>query len=134
MILGVATEALLFAFSQSVSPKIRKRVTLYGYDRDEDALQRAARLLADAGVAHVVLELRDFLALEGVKVGPRRGQWSLRDDAEPATPRQFDGVIANPPYVRTQVLGAAAQDWRSVSDYQGTLTSIMPSPRRWPMC
>lgn len=32
----------------------------------------------------------------------------MLDDFEPAALRQFDAVIANPPYVRTQVLGAAA--------------------------
>ena len=73
---GCGDGALLFAFSQSVPPKMRKRVTLYGYDRDEDALQRSAKLLANAGVANVALERRDFLALKGVEVGPRRGQLS----------------------------------------------------------
>ena len=53
-------------------------------------------------------EQRDFLAIEGIDVGPRSGQLSLLDDIQTATLKKFDAVIANPPYVRTQVLGAAA--------------------------
>jgi len=81
---------------------------MYGYETDGEALGRAAGLLARAGVADVVLQQRDFLAIEGIDNDPRRGQRSLLDDLEPAALRQFDAVIANPPYVRTQVLGAAA--------------------------
>ncbi len=81
---------------------------MYGYETDGEALRQAAGLLANTGVADVVLQQRDFLAIEGIDVGPRRGQRSLFDDFEPAALRQFDVVIANPPYVRTQVLGAAA--------------------------
>ena len=87
--------------------RLRKRVILYGYETDGDALRQAAGLLANAGVGDVVLEQQDFLAIEGIDVGPRRGQLSLLDDFESAALRQFDAVIANPPYVRTQVLGAA---------------------------
>ncbi len=99
--------ALLFAFSQALPSQLRKRVILYGYETDADALRQAAGLLANAGVGDIVLEQQDFLAIEGVDVGARQGQLSLLDDSGPATLRQFDAVIANPPYVRTQVLGAA---------------------------
>ena len=103
--------ALLFAFAQCVPASLRKRVSLFGYEMDGDALRQTAKLLANAGVANVVLEQRDFLTLEGVDVSPRCGQLSLLDDFGTASLRQFDGIIANPPYVRTQVLGAAvAQD------------------------
>ena len=98
---------LLFAFSQAVPPRLRKRVVLYGYETDGNALRQAGSVLADAGVGNVVLEQQDFLALEGVDLGPKRGHRSPRDDFGSATLRQFDAVIANPPYVRTQVLGAA---------------------------
>jgi methylase of polypeptide subunit release factors len=99
--------ALLFAFSQAVPSQLRKRVVLSGYETDGEALRQAADLLAKAGVRDVVLEQRDFLAIEGIDVSPRREQLSLFDDFESAALRQFDAVIANPPYVRTQVLGAA---------------------------
>jgi methylase of polypeptide subunit release factors len=100
--------ALLLALSQAVPRRVRNRVVMYGYETDGEALGRAAGLLARAGVADVVLQQRDFLAIEGIDNDPRRGQRSLLDDLEPAALRQFDAVIANPPYVRTQVLGAAA--------------------------
>jgi len=99
--------ALLFAFSQAVPSRLRKRVILNGYETDGDALRQAGGLLANAGVADIVLEQQDFLALEGIDIGARRGQMSLLDDFDSATLKQFDAVIANPPYVRTQVLGAA---------------------------
>lgn len=99
--------ALLFAFSQILPSRLRKRVTLCGYETDGSALQQATRLLANAGVAEVVLEQRDFLTIAGIDAGSRQGQLSLLDDVEAAPLRQFDAVIANPPYVRTQVLGAA---------------------------
>jgi methylase of polypeptide subunit release factors len=100
--------ALLFALSQAVPAQVRKRLVLYGYETDGTALQQATGLLAKANVADVVLRQQDFLAIEGIDVSSRRGQLSLLDDFESATLRQFDAVIANPPYVRTQVLGAAA--------------------------
>ncbi len=99
--------ALLFAFSQAVPPRLRKQVILCGYETDGDALRQASSLLANAEVRDVVLEQQDFLALEGIDVGPRRGQLSFLDDFDSPVLRQFDAVIANPPYVRTQVLGAA---------------------------
>jgi len=100
--------ALLLAISQAMPVRLRKRVILHGYETDMGALRQAAALLADSGAADVVLEQRDFLAIEGIDAGSHRGQRSLFDDAEPMVLKQFDAVIANPPYVRTQVLGAAA--------------------------
>jgi methylase of polypeptide subunit release factors len=100
--------ALLFALSQAVPSEIRTRLVLCGYETDGTALQQAADLLAKANVADVVLKQQDFLAIEGIDACPRRGQLSLLDGLESgAALRQFDAVIANPPYVRTQVLGAA---------------------------
>ena len=98
---------LLLAFSQAVPSELRERVILCGYEMDGDALGQASELLAGAGVANVVLEQRDFLAIDGINIDRRRRQQSLLGDSESTTPRQFDAVIANPPYVRTQVLGAA---------------------------
>ncbi len=108
---------LLLAFSQAVPSELRERVILCGYEMDGDALGQASELLAGAGVANVVLEQRDFLAIDGINIDRRRRQRSLLGDSESTTPRQFDAVIANPPYVRTQVLGAAtAQDWQDGLD------------------
>jgi adenine-specific DNA-methyltransferase len=66
---------------------------LVGIDRDEDAIEAAAERLEGAPSASVVVHCEDFLA-----VGTA---WS---EGGPST---YDLVISNPPYVRTQVLGAA---------------------------
>ncbi len=100
--------ALLFALAQAVPSQVRKNMILSGYETDGDALQQAAGLLAKADVGDVVLRQQDFLAIEGIDRGPRREQLSLLDDLDRTVLKRFDAVIANPPYVRTQVLGAAA--------------------------
>ena len=82
--------ALLDAMARQLSPAVRARAVLYGYETDGEALHAAQQRLAGAGVGQVRLVQKDFLRL----------------DAADALP-QFDAVIANPPYVRTQVLGAA---------------------------
>ncbi len=61
---------------------------LVGIDRDAVAIGRAGDRLRAAGIVHAELRAGDFLA------GP------LEDE-------RFDLVVANPPYVRTQVLGRA---------------------------
>ncbi|MGW5050816.1 Eco57I restriction-modification methylase domain-containing protein [Actinokineospora sp. NPDC004072] len=58
---------------------------LTGYDVDEAAVETARRRLPDAAIAH-----KDFL--------------------ESPPPERFDLVITNPPYVRTQLLGARAAE------------------------
>ncbi len=100
--------ALLAAFCQCVPSRLRKRIRLFGFEMDESALRKAAESLATAGASEVELENRDFLAVEGVESGERLGQLSLLDGVGAAKPKLYDGIIANPPYVRTQVLGAAA--------------------------
>ncbi|MBA3312884.1 MAG: N-6 DNA methylase [Planctomycetota bacterium] len=77
---------LLWAIAAALEPRRRARTTLVGYETDERAISLAERSLSGCGVANVSLRLQDFLD---------------RDFDEP-----YDAVIANPPYVRTQVLGA----------------------------
>ena len=72
---------------------------LHGYETDPHALGSAWQLLAGAGVEDVRLVQQDFLAMPGTSEGD--------DPSGPCRPRPFDVVIANPPYVRTQVLGSA---------------------------
>lgn len=91
--------ALLHAFAMAVPPNVRKRVMLTGYELDAVALAQAASLLEGCGAAGVVLKADDFLSLAHDKQ-----QRLVFDDSERAP--LFDCVIANPPYVRTQVLGA----------------------------
>ena len=77
---------LLKAIANAVPPSIRVRMILEGYETDPLAIELAREKLRDAKIAEVVLHDRDFLS------------------EQPA--QQYDLVIANPPYVRTQVMGA----------------------------
>lgn len=96
---------LLLAFSEAVPPKLRKRLILTGYEMDSTELDKAKATLSGAGVAEVVLRVQDFLSVDGVAASSS-AQRNLLEDESPPT-ELFDAVIANPPYVRTQVLGAA---------------------------
>lgn len=82
---------LLDAVVRAVVPATRAGVTLDGWEADATVLERARRRLEPLGVAAVRLHEGDFLEAPtgGAVGGP------------------FDLVIANPPFVRTQVLGAA---------------------------
>jgi hypothetical protein len=66
---------------------------LVGVDNDDEAIAAARRRLADAAASAVLLHAGDFLAM------------GLNDAA--GLPPAYDLIISNPPYVRTQVLGAA---------------------------
>jgi tRNA1(Val) A37 N6-methylase TrmN6 len=98
---------LLFAFAQCLPARTKARVVLHGYETDPEALRDARRALADAGVGGISLVQKDFLSLQGVDAKLRGRQLSLLEGAEETCVQRFDAVIANPPYVRTQVLGAA---------------------------
>jgi hypothetical protein len=66
---------------------------LVGVDRDEGAVAVAQGRLAGARSASVVVQTGDFLSVGTAEAS--------------ALPLTYDLVISNPPYVRTQVLGAA---------------------------
>lgn len=66
---------------------------LVGVDRDEEAVAVAKDRLNEAPSASVVVRCEDFLAM-----GMEQSE---------GLPSTYDLVISNPPYVRTQVLGAA---------------------------
>jgi adenine-specific DNA-methyltransferase len=77
--------ALLHAVAHAAPLRVRRNCHLIGVDTHGEGVAQARRLLRDSGAARVSLETADFL---------------LQDA------RAVDVVIANPPYVRTQVLGA----------------------------
>ena len=86
----------------------------HGYDIDEPALQQARkRLGADLAPGSISLHHTDFLAQFEVAT----------DDLFQTEPLQsFDLAISNPPYVRTQVLGAsAARRLASVFNHSGRI-------------
>ncbi|MFZ2280005.1 MAG: N-6 DNA methylase [Prosthecobacter sp.] len=91
---AVGDGELLLAFGKA----FERDCTLNGFDLDEVAVENAAtRLLAELPEHTGKVLRQDFLdfALEH------------RDDSLFSTPASYDVVIANPPYVRTQVMGAA---------------------------
>jgi SAM-dependent methyltransferase len=86
---------LLAAVVNALPGTRRKRVTLVGVEKDTASLVAARdRLLKTSKRPNEWIE-GDFLALVGEGHG-KRPQWP-----------KVDAIIANPPYVRTQVLGAA---------------------------
>ena len=93
--------ALLTAFGNALPASSRKRLTLVGYETDRSAIEAADSILRPLAVKKFTLVEGDFLAAataadEACGPSPDNGQAA----------GGFDAVIANPPYVRTQVLGA----------------------------
>lgn len=98
---AVGDGALLDALIKALPEATRSRVEAVGYDTDLEALKIASqRLREDFPHVNVQLERKDFLDYV-LKL-------QYGDDllSEGATENRFDLVIANPPYVRTQILGA----------------------------
>lgn len=93
--------ALLDALIKNLPPVFRKRVEAVGYDTDPEAIQIASqRLRQDFPDLDVRLEHKDFLE----HVLNLQGGGDLFSAGEVQKP--FNLVIANPPYVRTQIMGA----------------------------
>ena len=93
--------ALLDALIKNLPPVSRKRVEAVGYDTDPEAIQIAShRLRQDFPDLDVRLEQKDFLE----HVLNLQGGGDLFSAGEVQEP--FHLVIANPPYVRTQIMGA----------------------------
>ena len=76
---------LLAAILKQFSPRVIRRLRLVGYETDKSAA-RQARSRLSTSAASVKIHSADFL---DSKIKP-----------------EFDAVISNPPYVRTQVIGA----------------------------
>lgn len=93
---------LLGAFARALPERSRRRLTLIGYETDPLAIARAEELLGGLSVQRVELRSEDFL--DAVSVEPQLDLLGERERSELLT---VDAVIANPPYVRTQVLGSA---------------------------
>ncbi len=94
---------LLLAFTMATPTKVRKQLTLTGYETDDAALTTAKARLALLGMKQVTLHRKDFLAAKGIG---RDGKSKTGFDSDSHEVEQFDAIIANPPYVRTQTLGA----------------------------
>ena len=97
---AVGDGALLDALIKRLPAAVRKRVEVWGYDTDPEAIRTAsARLSEDFPSLPVHIEQKDFL--EHILTLQRGGDLFAQVQQEP-----FHLVIANPPYVRTQILGA----------------------------
>lgn len=94
---GILLEAVLDAIPETNRP----RVVVFGFDTQQTALNQARNRLENKYPnIELHLEQRDFLAFVA--------QWGQQHDLFSTTtqPQTFDLVIANPPYVRTQIIGA----------------------------
>jgi methylase of polypeptide subunit release factors len=98
--------SLLVALANALPPPLRKQLHLVGFDTHEQAIKESRAAFHGLGLGSVDLRVADFLS--GLRSGPLNQRRLDLDPAEPSatTPGWFDVVIANPPYVRTQVLGA----------------------------
>lgn len=98
---AVGDGALLDALVERLPAKVHCRLRVVGYDTSEQAIQAAsARLHARFPTVDIRLRATDFLT----HVLENHGAQDLLTDTSHES--KFDLVIANPPYVRTQVMGA----------------------------
>ena len=101
---------LLKAVVEAAPAGVRGRLALTGFDTDAEAIVRSQRVLSGSGVSSVEVHCADFLSAIPGSAG--QDQMDLGFAPESRARRGwelgFDVVISNPPYVRTQVLGAAA--------------------------
>lgn len=99
--------SLLLAFAAATPPRLRSRLHLVGLDTHVQAIEESRSALGQLDVASVELRVADFLF--EIRPGqPGQGLLALAfsDEGDGSVLGGFDAVIANPPYVRTQVLGA----------------------------
>jgi len=93
--------SLLLALAEAAGAAVTEDMRAVGLDQDPEALRVAREVLEAMPFAHLELRQADFLdSADTVEA-------RLFDLAEPTNrPTDFDLIIANPPYVRTQALGA----------------------------
>lgn len=99
---------LLRALAAAVPANIRSRLVLKGFDKDMGAVEQAKRTLSTVGALGVELHCADFLEIVTEPSSDSQMSLTFTQKATQMSDvqEQFDAVISNPPYVRTQVLGA----------------------------
>ncbi|MGR3177467.1 MAG: Eco57I restriction-modification methylase domain-containing protein [Candidatus Anammoxibacter sp.] len=93
---------LIISLLEEIPRKFHKKINVYGFETDQKAINLAsARLKHKFPDICINFQLENFLnyALENFGAG---GNGNL---FESASPLPYDIIIANPPYVRTQILG-----------------------------
>jgi adenine-specific DNA-methyltransferase len=100
---AVGDGELLLSLLKKLLPQTKAPVHVFGFDTHEAALFEAQRRISTAfpGV-RLHLECENFLEFV-LEQGSVSGTSSL---FAPSEPERFDLIIANPPYVRTQIMGA----------------------------
>lgn len=118
---AVGDGALLDALIKSMPPEVLSRVEVCGFDTDPNAVRLASERLAKSfPTLKIRIEQKDFIEL----ILPLLNDGGLfpKERMEP-----FDLVIANPPYVRTQILGAShAQELASKFGLTGRVDLYYP--------
>ncbi len=100
---AVGNGELVLSLLKKLLPRTDAPVHVFGFDTHEAALCEARRRISEA-FPHVSLHLECENFLEFVlEQGTVFGTSSL---FAPPKPERFDIIIANPPYVRTQIMGA----------------------------
>jgi len=94
---------LLEALVRVLPEAVRQRISLVGYDTDRGAVLEASRNLSTLEVKAVDVSVADFLSLAAVDPAVNGGLFG-QNVTEPSI--RADVIISNPPYVRTQVMGA----------------------------
>lgn len=101
---AVGDGELLLSLLEKLLAKGYSKLEVSGFDTSSDAIESAkTRIKTIFPEIPLKLTCTDFLELVLTNYAPN-GQYSL---FAPPAPELFDIVIANPPYVRTQVMGAA---------------------------
>lgn len=95
-------ELLLSLINELIKfPKIELEV--YGFDQDENSLAISkSRIKNFFPNVSLHIEKKDFLDF-AINTTGQRSLWSVNNNS---TPIKYDLIIANPPYVRTQIMGA----------------------------
>ena len=111
---------LLKAVFEAVPEAWRDRLSLTGFDKNAQAVAAAKIVLSGLGAASVSLQCADFLSVVSQKDEQMSLLFAAASKGKCPLTAQFDAVISNPPYVRTQVLGAvAAQELAARFDLTG---------------
>lgn len=97
--------SLLGAFANLVPESDRNRLELTGYETDRQAISHAEIRLGRSGARRFKIHHGDFLEASLDAHAGSQAQSLFSPEPSTNEPR-FDFVISNPPYVRTQVLGA----------------------------
>lgn len=95
---------LLAKIAERSNAAINAAIIVHGFDTNPAAIAIARQRLATAFPdADLRLEVKDFLAYA---IENHSANKPLSLFTSPAEPLMFDLIIANPPYVRTQIMGA----------------------------